>query len=372
MTIYTTPLQFGYFFSIVMALLFWRRSFQEERLSDRLLGWVMLFIAIQLQDYTFGFAGINVLWEELNGFPRGVDLLFGPAVYFYLKSQTNRTFHFEKKHWLHLLPWLVYFVVDASIFAAGEEAVETYQQSSIIEVLSVVHYLARITSLSYYLWGSIKIYKAYRIWSEGQFSDTETISFRWFRNFLYFMVVWIICREMMFVIDEFVDLSFYQDWWWNLPLVVTAFYVGLQGHSQPQPQSIWFSLQNKAEALKTEPFAKEARSSKTDWNKKIDEQQLYLQSDLSLNELARYLGANARELSNYINENFGVNFNDYINQKRVLAFEQKIANGEQDKLTLLSLAYDSGFNSKATFHRAFKKHKGITPKEFVQARHSRS
>jgi len=67
---------------------------------------------------------------------------------------------------------------------------------------------------------------------------------------------------------------------------------------------------------------------------------LNLQSDLSLNELAKYLGVNARELSNYINEQFGVNFNDYINQKRVLAFGRKIANGEQEKLTLISLAYD--------------------------------
>ena len=82
--------------------------------------------------------------------------------------------------------------------------------------------------------------------------------------------------------------------------------------------------------------------------------------------MGNYLGVNDRELSNYTNEQFVVNFNDYINQKRVLAFERKIANGEQEKLTLLSLAYDSGFNSKATFHRALKKHKGITPKEFVE------
>lgn len=77
-----------------MVLLFWWRSAQEECLSDRLLGWAMFFIAIQLQGYTFVFSGINVLWEELNGFSRGVDLLFGPAVYFYLKSQTNRGFRF--------------------------------------------------------------------------------------------------------------------------------------------------------------------------------------------------------------------------------------------------------------------------------------
>ena len=96
MTIYTTPLQFGYFFALAMAVLFWFRARKEERLSDTFLGLVLFFVAIQLQDYTFGFAGINVLWDELNGFPRGVDLLFGPAVYFYLKTQTNRQFKLQK------------------------------------------------------------------------------------------------------------------------------------------------------------------------------------------------------------------------------------------------------------------------------------
>lgn len=126
--------------------------------------------------------------------------------------------------------------METSIFLAREKAVAAYQESSIFEVFD----LGCIISLTFYLWSSIKIYKAYLTWSEGQFSDTETISFLWFRNFLCFMVVWIAYRELMFVIDEIFELSVYQDWWWNLPLVVTAFYVRLQGYSQPQPQSTSF------------------------------------------------------------------------------------------------------------------------------------
>ena len=85
-----------------MALLFWWRSAREERLSDRFLRWGMFFIAIQLQDYTFG--GINLLWTELHGFLRGGDLLFGPAVHLYLKSQTNSSFKLSKVHLIHLVP----------------------------------------------------------------------------------------------------------------------------------------------------------------------------------------------------------------------------------------------------------------------------
>ena len=98
MSIYTTPLQFGYFMALLFAVLFWIRGSREERLADTLMGWLMLLLNQMLQDYTFGFAGINVLWNELHGFPRGVGLLLGPAVYFYLRAQTNRNFKLQLRN----------------------------------------------------------------------------------------------------------------------------------------------------------------------------------------------------------------------------------------------------------------------------------
>ena len=95
MSFYTTPLQFGYFFSLLIWLLLLIRGYREQRLSDRMLGWIMFILAMELQDYTFGFAGINFLWSELNGFPRSVSLLFGPMVYFYFLAQTNRSFQLK-------------------------------------------------------------------------------------------------------------------------------------------------------------------------------------------------------------------------------------------------------------------------------------
>lgn len=111
MSIYTTPLQLGYFFSLLIWLLMLIRGYRERRLSDIMLGWIMFILAMELQDYTFGFAGINILWNELNGFPRSVSLLFGPAVYFYFLSQTNRNFQLKKKHLWHILPFSIYFFI---------------------------------------------------------------------------------------------------------------------------------------------------------------------------------------------------------------------------------------------------------------------
>ncbi len=40
--------------------------------------------------------------------------------------------------------------------------------------------------------------------------------------------------------------------------------------------------------------------------------------------------------------------------------------GEQKNQTLLGIAFDCGFNSKATFNRAFKKQTGLSPKEWIE------
>ena len=71
-------------------------------------------------------------------------------------------------------------------------------------------------------------------------------------------------------------------------------------------------------------------------------------------------------ISKTINQGFQMNFNDCINSYRIEAVKNSLDLGEHKKTTLLGIAYDCGFNSKATFNRAFKKHTGKTPKEYIE------
>jgi AraC-like DNA-binding protein len=82
-------------------------------------------------------------------------------------------------------------------------------------------------------------------------------------------------------------------------------------------------------------------------------------------DLAQATGSNTALISKVINKGFNQNFNDLVNTLRIDAFKAKVAAGESSKSTLLGLALDCGFNSKATFNRAFKKQTGQTPKEYL-------
>lgn len=98
----------------------------------------------------------------------------------------------------------------------------------------------------------------------------------------------------------------------------------------------------------------------------IEEQKVYLDSALSLRSLAEQLSLGPNKLSWLINEQLGLNFNEYINDFRLETFKALALDPRNQHLTLLALAYDSGFNSKTVFNSFFKKREGITPSAWVK------
>lgn len=94
---------------------------------------------------------------------------------------------------------------------------------------------------------------------------------------------------------------------------------------------------------------------------------VFLDSDLSLKKLAEILNSTSNKLSWLINEEKQVNFNDFINTYRMEHFKQLALDPENKNLTLLGLAFDSGFNSKSAFNTSFKKLTGQTPRAWLNA-----
>lgn len=90
----------------------------------------------------------------------------------------------------------------------------------------------------------------------------------------------------------------------------------------------------------------------------------YLDPGLTIRSLAGILGIPSNHLSQLLSEGFDKNFSEFVNSYRLEAFKSKAADPSQQHLTLLALAYDSGFNSKTVFNTFFKKMMGKTPKAY--------
>lgn len=100
----------------------------------------------------------------------------------------------------------------------------------------------------------------------------------------------------------------------------------------------------------------------------MERDRAYLNPELTLNDVAELTGMRLVEISNFINNKLGRNFNDFVNEYRVKAFKDLVSSKDRDvKATIIELAYDSGFNSKASFNRIFKEQTGFTPTEFKKS-----
>jgi AraC-like DNA-binding protein len=364
MALNTTVLQFGYLLAWLFAIVLITRGIKEERLSDKMLSFVMFLLAQELQDYTFGFAGINILWEKFNGFPRYTGLLLGPITYFYLKTQINQQFSFEKSDAIHLVPWGIYFLLNLAIFFQGKFFVQQFQESSFGVVLVWIEHIAIVMSYLYYFYLSLKIYYEYKRWIETQFSDIESVSLDWFRNFIYIMIGGQAFRWSFLLLDSILKLNFMQEWWWNLGIVFVVCYVGIMGFAQNQSKRTVFKGIEDKSRKKFEISEDEIKYWKGKLLHKMEEDKIYLNPELNLNSLAVMLRTNSLLLSFLINNHFGKNFNDFINEYRINEFKKRIQNPNNQYLTMFGIALDSGFNSKATFNRAFKKITGKSPKDF--------
>ena len=96
----------------------------------------------------------------------------------------------------------------------------------------------------------------------------------------------------------------------------------------------------------------------------------YLDSKLTLAQLADLLGISSNYLSQVINQQTGRNFFDYINSHRVNAAKEILADPARARVGVLTIAMDSGFNSKSAFYDAFKQHANMTPSQYRQNKKS--
>lgn len=98
----------------------------------------------------------------------------------------------------------------------------------------------------------------------------------------------------------------------------------------------------------------------------ISKSKSYLNPDLSLRSLAKEIKLHPNHLSWLLNNSIGKNFNEFINHYRVENFKNVAKDPAKANITVIGLAYDSGFNSKTVFNTYFKKETGLTPKQFLK------
>ncbi len=98
----------------------------------------------------------------------------------------------------------------------------------------------------------------------------------------------------------------------------------------------------------------------------MEKQAAYLDNQITLRSMADMINLSPNKLSFLLNEIVGKNFNEFVNGYRLETFKEKALDSGNSHLTLLGLAFESGFTSKSVFNDFFKKKMGLTPKQWLK------
>lgn len=341
----------GIGFLLGFLLLFGKSKFSagEKRLSA-----VMFSFALILTAYILIWTGFTVVFPYLQYVWQFLTLLIGPTLYLYLKDTFQEEYTLKEAAWHYLIP-AVSGLLTLPVFLSNF-GIET----------NISPDFFRIGSSPTLLTGHLLFYTV-RIWSATKNEWQVDVNIRiWTHIVAWGMTLFTLAFLSYFVL---VGCSFFNPEWdyaisFTMALgILTVAYMGLLQKRvfRCEPISNFLPVK-KYQSSNLTPGASDSIKRKLE--RLLDEDQVFRENELRLTDLAAYLDISHHQLSQVINEQYGVNFFELINHYRVEHVKRLLANPEYDHQTIIQIAFEAGFNNKASFNRYFKKEIGITPSAF--------
>jgi AraC-like DNA-binding protein len=401
---------------VVATLWLLGRALRRGALTDALLALLIGLPTLTIAQWMLGYAGWydSHDWHSTFMFyvPWQLNLLIGPAYYLYFRSLTNQEFRLFPRAWWHFLPGLLkvgLFVVAGAYDLLWFHGVRAQPLPAhfgtkgpgavVVDSLNQpISYLIFVL-LPLYTWWVLVDYRRYRRYLDDNFSDAERLRFVGLRQLLIIQVLTQVLSLLFTVLDAMFDFGYDEAWnYFALRglLIYGLIVVGIQANYAAATNPLRFEPGAPAEENAGEQVSEltasaidaEATPALADaqplaapssgalppdllpWRDKLLDlmanEQPWLEPELTLTELAHRLRTNPALLSKVINAGCGHNFNDFVNSYRVAEAQRKLADPRFAHYSLVGVALESGFNSKSTFNRVFKKQLGQAPSEVVR------
>ncbi|MGC4100925.1 ABC transporter permease [Ferruginibacter sp.] len=267
----------------------------------------------------------------------------GPFIYFFVRKTVRPENTFQQKDLLHFMPVLLQ------------------------QVLVIFMKWNPVTALLAFLSVSIYLYLCYRLieqfYRQLTFTgiDRYRYQFLWLQRLLkrfgWLWLLWVpYIMAGYFYYHQLSIQAYYPLYLFLAGMVIWLAAVVQQRTQVDMPPSNFSSPKS---TIPAELKQKGAALKKT-----MQEGQYYLDPELNVSSLAEQLGMPSHELSRIINIALKKNFTDFINEFRIREVVRKMDDPAYDRMTLLGIAFESGFNSKTTFNRVFRQMTGKSPVEY--------
>ncbi|HWK04438.1 MAG TPA: ABC transporter permease [Puia sp.] len=349
------------FIGLTFALLLWFTK-TVNRSANRFLAlalatmilWMIRILAIDLRLETY-----LPHWDRL---PMQFLLALGPLVYFYVLKITLPQYKFSWRGLLHFSPLLLeqatlaLEIRESARTGAATYVTHTFQQLN--PVLQLLIFISIIT----YLHLSDKLIQNFYRRLQPVLMDRPLLEFRWLRRLLaataLLWLLWLSCAAVdYFGYRNQLGIHVYYPFY--IFFVVINIWTAAAAFLKPQ------AAVTAQTAAPVKPLIPAELRAKGAWLKRaMEANQYYQDPELSLSSLAEKLSLPPHELSRVINMVFKKGFSDFVNEYRVIEAARKMQDPAYDRITLLGIGFESGFNSKTTFNRIFKQMTGKSPTEY--------
>lgn len=291
--------------------------------------------------------------------------VWGPLMFFYIKSQIQYGYEFKKQDFIHFVPFTLAIILYISYFGrfTTYEKIQILSDANIFEKLKTVCLLVNIHVLLYNVAAYVKLHsyqKKIRNYSSSQIKTDVS----WLKFVLISYVLACFCCKVFFFGSGSFPLSVEM----QQTIVYFAFMVFFsmlfyKAILNPQVlEQVGHTSNIGASTFDEDEFS--------EINNKLEqiicEKKPYLNQSLTLKDLSELTDIPERTISQVLNQFRKQTFYTFINSYRIEEAKKLLATSSSKKDTMLGIAFDSGFHSKSVFYEAFKKYVGMTPTEFRQ------
>jgi len=341
----------------VGSLLFFRKEGIKQ--ANILLGLLLVLNSLTLLNTLMAMTGVFSTYQYLYFLPLTFSMSIGPLFYFFVRTRIQPVFRFRKAHLIHFILPAIQFLFYVSIGFRSAEFKSWMWVTIIRPYGQYVEEALTVTLSISYLVAAIRL-----INREIPVALWKHPICQWLMKFAASLLILLSISTVYEVLDWILwngfQYNLFNTPWADFPLKISyaAVSVFMGYHA--------FVHQNQA--LITPNYFKDGVEE--DLHDRIwrlmTKQQIFLDPELNLEGMARMLGVHKNKLSRFFSSR-GESFRSFLNKRRLEHFLLLVKQDKHRQLSILGLALESGFNSKASFNRIFKEAKGLPPTEYIRA-----
>ena len=350
----------------------------QNRDANKWLALLLTVISLHLIEYAADIAGVTLQYPIFIAITYPLLFCVGPFYYIYCRYLLDKNYRTNFKSALHFLPSLIVLLLMLPFYSMANETkinfITGLSTNGVMKIPTgqLVFMGAHVIQTVAYIFAAYKFIGKKEEELKTFSSDVFVFKkLRWLNAFSLYFSIYFLLYFILVVLLTFINSFQIQiDYILLLITSLSIYAIGYSAISNPEifkaiPEFELQSFEDKETPVSESRNSNQFPELKEKLLQYMDSNKPYLKSDLKISELADSLTVPYYQLSQLINDEFLVNFYDFINKYRVEE-AKKLLIEDRNNYKILAIAYEVGFNSKATFNRVFKKFTGLTPSEFKE------